>query len=177
MREFFKHCLLNLYVYCGNRQAEKMTEDEIKFLLDALERMSKLYSYIPEDRQKEIINNCLLTDKEYQNINVRTVAKWLELNGKHYFKEVAHEQSEDKDWKPLEGEAREKRIQEYLQAIASTTTAFTSAMDEGHKGSGTRLRENIEKNSPPKLFTFVDGFSCYAGTQLEAEEIYKQVKV
>jgi hypothetical protein len=48
---------------------------------------------------------------------------------------------------------------------------------ENPKGSGTRLRENIEKNSPPKLFTFEDGFSCYAGTQEEALEIYKQVKV
>jgi len=174
MREFFKHCLLNLYVYCGNRQAEKMTEEEIKFLLDALERMSKLYNYIPEERQKEIINNCLLTDKEYQNINVRTVSKWLELNGKQYFKEIAHTDQTDPNWKPLEGEAREKRIKEYLEAIARTTTAFTSAMDEGHKGSGSRLRENIEKSSGLKTFN-IDGMDIVAFTEAEAIEQRKQI--
>lgn len=170
MRQFFKECLYNLYAYCGNRQAEKMTDDEIKFLLDALERISKLYHYIPEERQKEIIMNCLLTDKEYQNINVRTVAKWLELNGKQYFKEEAHQPVEG-NAKPLEGAEREKWIETYLKAIASVTTNFTEGLEQ-NGGSGTRLRENIERSTGNQKFVF-DGFEIWAKTEEEARNIYE----
>lgn len=175
MREFFRECLFNLYVYCGNRQAEKMSDDEIKLLLDALERMSKLYNYIPEERQKEIIQNCLLTDKEYQNINVRTVSKWLELNGKQYFKEEAHQETKQ-EGEPLTGEAREKRIAEYLQAIASTTQSFTSAMDGHQKGSGSRLRDNIEQSTGIKRYV-IDGIEIYATSEAEALTQRKQIEL
>ena len=173
MREFFRNALKNLYVYCGNRQIEKMDDEEIKTLLDALERMSKLYNYIPEERQKEIIQNCLLTDKEYQNINVRTVAKWLELNGKHYFKEEAHQETKESDY--VTGEEREKWLKKFEQAVLSARHEFTQPGDEGHKGAGTRLRENIEHSTGAKEYKFPDGFSCYAKSQEEADEIYSQI--
>ena len=173
MREFFRTCLKNLYVYCGNRQIEKMDDEEIKTLLDALERMSKLYSYIPEERQKEIIQNCLLTDKEYQNINVRTVSKWLELNGKQYFKQEAHqEQEQSPDYKPLEGEARDKAINEYLQAIARAEQNFTSAITN-NSGSGSRLRESmgeVGKGNAWKAFV-IDGVEIYAPSEERARQM------
>lgn len=169
MRQFFKDCLYNLYAYCGNRQAEKMTDDEIKFLLDALERISKLYHYIPEERQKEIITNCLLTDKEYQNINVRTVAKWLELNGKQYFQEVAHIPSEAIA-EVVSGEKRQEWLEIWSKSLADMNEAFTSATKTG--GSGTRLRENIERSTGNQKFVF-DGFEIWAKTEEEARNIYE----
>lgn len=167
MREFFKECVLNLYSYCGNRQAEKMTDEELKFLYDSLERISKLYSYIPEERQKEIIMNCLLTDKEYQNINVRTVAKWLELNGKHYHKEQAH-QTIESNARPLEGEERAKWIETYLQAIASVTTNFTDGLEQ--KGNGARLREQLESSGIKKDPKKVSALEAACGVTEEMKE-------
>jgi len=171
MREFFKQALLNLYIYCGNRQAEKMSEDEIKLLLDALERMSKLYNYIPEERQKEIINNCLLTDKEYQNINVRTVSKWLEVNGKHYFKEEAHHETEIKG-EIVTGEKRQEWLEKFAKAVLNATQEFTGATDV--KGSGSRLKENIEQATGIKRYV-IDGIEIYAISQEEAELQRKQI--
>jgi len=145
MRNFYKDIITNLYIYCGNRQAEKMTDDELKTLLDGLCRLSKVYEYIPEQSQQEIILTCLITDKEYQNINVRLVSKWFEQNGKKYFKEAAHKEIETpEDYKPLEGEERDKMIAEYLEAISKATTNFAQAHI---KGSGSKLKENLEQNN------------------------------
>lgn len=147
MREYFKNIILNLYIYCGNRQADKMTDEELKILLDALCRMSStIYSYIPEDKQKEIISACLISDKEYQNINVRVVSKWLDQNGKIFFKESAHTPNEESN-QPLTGEAREKAIQEFLDAIAKAETNFTQATT---KGNGARMREALDNSGIAK---------------------------
>lgn len=173
MREFFRECLFNLYVYCGNRQAEKMSDEEIKLLLDALERMSKLYNYIPEERQKEIIQNCLLTDKEYQNINVRTVSKWLELNGKHYFKEEAHTEIQPVG-EIVTGERRQEWLEKFAKAVLNATQEFTSPGESGHKGSGTRLRDNIEQATGIKRYV-IDGIEIYAISEDEALAQRKQI--
>lgn len=147
MREFFKNIILNLYIYCGNRQADKMTDEELKILLDALCRMSStIYSYIPEDKQKEIIQACLISDKEYQNINVRVVSKWLDQNGKIFFKETAHKPNEQTA-PPLEGEAREKAIQEFLTALSKVETNFGTAEV---KGNGQRMREALDNSGIAK---------------------------
>ena len=145
MREFFKNIILNLYIYCGNRQAEKMTDDELKMLLDALCRVSVLYNYISEDDQKKIIEACLLSDKEYQNLNARVVSKWLETNGKKYFKEVAHIPGQ-LNAEPVEGEAREKWLELWKKELAKVETNFIA---HEIKGSGSRLRESIEGPKEP----------------------------
>lgn len=154
MREFFKNIVINLYSYCGNRQAEKMTNDELTLLYDALERVSKTYNYIPEEKQKEIIEAQLFKDKDYQNINARLISKWLEENGKQYFSQECHQQSYGREAEgatPLTGEARDNAIQEYLNAIAKAETNFTSAMV---KGSGQRIREQLDQVAPlPKTET------------------------
>lgn len=144
MREYFKQIILNLYLYIGNRQAEKMTEEEVKGLLDALERVSKLYDYIPLEKQKDIINGCLISDKDYQNINARLIAKWLEQNGKVYFTQEHHHADKGKlteaDYTPVEGEQREAYIQQFLNAIANATTNFEHAASVG---GGQRMREHF----------------------------------
>lgn len=184
MRTFFKQILSNLYIYCGNRQIEKMTDEEIKILLDSLERMSKIYSYIPEEKQKEIILTCLVSDREYQNINVRTVSKWLEQNGKVFFQQQHHEPT--KEYPPATEEQRQQRLKEWEQMLANTTTDLTSPT----KGGGSQLREQFKDlpTQPPKpeempkldetkhavKSFFIDGFEIYASTLEEAEKIYNE---
>lgn len=142
MRDYFRSILKNLYVYAGVNQLEKMDDDAIRMLLNALENVSKMYSYIPEEKQKEIIDKCLLTDKEYRNINARLIAKWLEENGKHYHQQECHKgRITEEEYMPLEGEARDKAIQEYLNAISKAETNFTSAII---KGSGQQMKEQLE---------------------------------
>jgi hypothetical protein len=43
MRDFFRQILNDLYIYCGNRQVDKMTDTEITTLLDALCYISMLF--------------------------------------------------------------------------------------------------------------------------------------
>lgn len=143
MRQFFKDIIFDLYNYCGNRQAEKMSNEEIEKLIDTLCRVSKIYDYIPEDKQKEIIEAQLLRDKEYQNINARLISKWLEENGKHFFSQQHHkERLTESDYTPLEGEARDTAIQNYLDALAKVNLNFTGG--EEKKGNGARMREQLE---------------------------------
>lgn len=137
MRAFFKEILLNLYIYCGNRQADKMSVEEVDTLLSALERMSKIYSYIPEEKQKEIILTCLVSDREYQNINVRTVSKWLEQNGKVFFVETAHKPTVEHE--PATPEQRAQRLKEWEEMLALTAETLTSPV----KGGGSKLREQF----------------------------------
>lgn len=153
MRQFYKHIVANLYTYCGNRQAEKMTDEELKTLYDALERVSKLYAYIPEEKQKEIIEAQLIKDKEYQNINARLISRWLEENGKQYFVQECHRQDKGRlteaDYTPLQGEARDKAIQTALEAIAKVghPEAIVTPV-----GGGSRMREQFRglATAPPK---------------------------
>lgn len=144
MRDFFKQILSNLYIYCGNRQIEKMTDGEIKILLDSLERMSKIYSYIPEDKQKEIILTQLIADREYQNINVRTVSKWLEQNGKIFFSEVAHIPTEQLK-PPLEGKAREEMLELWKTELAKVEN---NMYPDRRIGSGSRIKQHLDQVAP-----------------------------
>lgn len=166
MRAYFKKIIFDLYLYVGNRQDNKMTDDEIERLLDALERVSKLYSYIPEDKQKEIIDAQLIADKDYQNINARLISKWLEQNGKVYFQQECHVPHES-NAEPLTGQAREQAIQMFLTAVQNAGDNFTEAFKP--KGSGTRMRENMGV----QRFE-VKGLEIYAKSQEEAERIYSE---
>lgn len=155
MREFFKKEVLDrTYEIFGVRQTdeEKMSDDDIKFLLDGLCQVSKNYSYIPEEDQKNIIRACMLSDKTYRNINLRLVAGWLELNGKKWFTEIAHRETKpDENYKPLEGEEREKMLALWQKSLLQMTESFTEATKP--KGNGAKLREQLESNGivhPPE---------------------------
>lgn len=176
MRDYYKSILKRMPDLIGVDPYKSMgeTKEEIKAsvssLLDALEKVSKLYSYIPESAQKEIIERQLLVDKDWLKLNARLISKWLEQNGKHYFKEEAHQPVEG-NARPLEGAEREKWIDTYLKAIASVTTNFTEGLEQ-KGGSGTRLRENIERSTGNQKFVF-DGFEIWAKTEEEARNIYE----
>ena len=170
MRDFYRGIISNLYIYCGNRQAEKMEDDDITVLLNLLENVSKRFSYIPEEEQKKIILQCLETDTTYQNINVRLISNWLMLNGKKWFKEEAHQEREEIEGEIVTGEARDKWIQTYLETVAKVEVETNPGKTQEYKGGGTRLRENIGI----KKFV-VDGMEIYAHTLEEATEQRKQI--
>lgn len=146
MREFFKQIVINLYSYCGNRQAEKMTDQELTLLYDALCRVSKIYNYIPEEKQKEIIEAQLIRDKEYQNINARLISKWLEENGKNYYEQSHHkEKQEPEGYKPVEGADREKWLNIWNETLKKVEENFITPEI---KGTGQRMREHFEAIAP-----------------------------
>jgi len=140
MRTFYKQILDRTYEIFGSRQTENMDEDQIVFLLNALENVSKMYAYIPEEQQKAIINKRMITDKEYKNINVRLIASWFEQDGKIFYREVSQLPNEPTA-KPLEGDARDKAIEKYLESIGRIVVKLDANKP---KGSGSRLRENLE---------------------------------
>lgn len=137
MQEFYGEVLTNLYVYCGNRQAEKMTDEEIDLLIKVLCKVSKVYSYIPEEEQQRIIEKCLIEDKDYQNINARIVSKWLEQNGKKYFHEEAHK--ETKEFEPATPEQREKHLKEWEKALLNIQDEFSVK----HVSKAELMREQL----------------------------------
>lgn len=149
MRAFYKQILSDFHIYCGNRsQMRDWSDDELSKLLDVLCRVSTLYAYIADEDQQKIINACLIKDLEYTTLNARTVAKWLEQNGKQYFKEVAHQPTVE--YEPATPEQVAMRLKEWEQMLAKTTTQLTSPL----KGNGERMREQFEKAGivkPPKI--------------------------
>lgn len=179
MRAFYQSIISSLHIYCGARaQMRDWSDDEITKLLDVLEKVSKLYSYIPEEKQKEIIEAQLLKDKEYQNINARLISKWLEENGKSYYEQSHHkEKVEGENYKPLEGEEREKRLEEWKKELQKATLNFTG---EATTGSGSRLRNALNDagiiHEVPKAESSLDDFlSKPAEEQKEILEEQKEI--
>lgn len=151
MRDFFKkQVLARTYEIFGVNQLEKMEDDQITFLLDALENVSQLYDYIPQVEQKKIINKRLLTDRDFRNINARLIAGWFEMDGKIFFTQKHHKENEaDPNYKPLEGEERDNAIQTYLDALAKVQLNFT--VGEEKKGNGARMREQLDAVAPKPI--------------------------
>ena len=147
MRTFYKQILDRTYEIFGARQTDNMEPDQITFLLNALENVSSMYSYIAKEDQQKIINKRMITDKEYKNINARLIAGWFEQDGKIFFIQACHKDAQQpEDYKPLEGDDRDKAIQNFLDAVANATTTLTDATTE-RKGSGSRLKENLNSHN------------------------------
>lgn len=129
MREFFYKLLQDLDKLCGLKQYEKLMQSadrktEINTLLDILCRVSDLFAYIPEKDQQRIISEAVIMDLEFQGLNARIVWKWLNSKKDTYFQELAHKESETEHI-PLTGEAREKRLIDWQQALNALTTEKT----------------------------------------------------
>jgi hypothetical protein len=124
MREFFLETLQNLDKTSGLKQYEKIMAGptpklEINALLDVLCRVSDQFSVIPQDAQKRIISQCVVTDGEFIGLNAKIVYKWLAAHRDKYFKEVHHlPDKQDENWKPLEGEARQEKLKEWERSLA-----------------------------------------------------------
>lgn len=183
MREYYKKILQNTYVIFGVNQMEKMDNEQIEMLLDALENVSKLYHYIPQEFQKKIIRARLIKDKDFQNINVRLISRWFEEDGKIFFQQSCHKEIQpDENYKPVEGEERELWLTKWEETLKQAEKNLTSPLV---KGTGSKLRERMEEYAPTptepiqrKIDTnavksfWIDGFEIYAKDEQDAMRIF-----
>ena len=140
MIDYFKQILEETYETFGTRQCENMDDEQYTRLLDKLVFVSSLYPYIPEDEQKKIIDKRLVTDKEYRNINARLISTWLELDGKIFFKEVAHEPTVTHE--PVTEERKQYWLDEWQKVLKQIETNFSANTER--KGNGARMREQLD---------------------------------
>lgn len=129
MREYFEQLLNNLETLTGMKQLERISHkqnayDELNKLLDVLCRVSDLFPYIPQEAQKNIISDSIITDQEFIGLNAKIVYKWLNLRKDVYFKEVAHIETENQP-EPVTGEAREKWLNIWQQELAKADNNFS----------------------------------------------------
>lgn len=127
MRKYFYDLLQNLDKLTGMKQYEKLMQlsdfkKEIQTLLDILCRVSDQFPYIPDDDKKRIINDAVISDQEFIGLNAKIIYKWLSMKKEFYFNEttepVIHPEA-------LTGEARAKRLKEFLEAINGFEAAVT----------------------------------------------------
>lgn len=144
MRDFFKKEVLDrTYEIFGALQTaeDKMSEDDVKYLLDGLCQVSKTYAYIPEEEQKKIIKHCMLTDMSYRNINLRLVSGWLEQNGRKFFTELAHKESlTEEDYMPVQGEERDKWLEIWQQTLKQVEATYPS---QRVQRGGSKMRDEF----------------------------------
>lgn len=119
MRDYFKNLLQNLDKLTGMKQYEKLCQaenpkEEIKTLLDILCRVCEQFPFIPDEAKKQIINDAVISDGDFIGLNAKFIAKSLNLKKEFYMNlkddVVIHPEA-------LTGEAREKRLQEWLKEI------------------------------------------------------------
>lgn len=143
MRDFYKQILSRTYEIFGVNQLAKMEDEQVTYLLDALERVSALYNYISPEDQQTIINKRLITDKDYSNINARLIASWFEQDGKVFFKGTSSYVEPEVKAEPLTGEEREKWLKKWQEEVAKFN-ATNSETEQ--KNSGSRMREQLYGN-------------------------------
>lgn len=119
MRDYFKTLLQNLDKLTGMKQYEKLCQsenpkEEITILLDILCRVCDQFPFIPDEAKKQIINDAVISDGDFIGLNAKFIAKSLNLKKEFYMNlkddVVIHPEA-------LTGEAREKRLGEWLKAI------------------------------------------------------------
>lgn len=92
MKAFLIQQLKELEARTGIKQLvwlqQKPDKDEqVRLLVDAMLTICKQYTYIPEDKQKVIIERGIMEDREFDSLNARTLGKWFDLYGGKYFEQ------------------------------------------------------------------------------------------
>ncbi len=128
MKQFFLDILNNLDKLAGLRQIEKIysqhtdqnaAKAEINALLTVLDNVCQQFPYIPDDEKKRLINHAVITDSEFTSLNARIVYKWLSVHKDKYYKEAAHIEDIDPDWKPVpkDSPAYQEYLNQWLAAL------------------------------------------------------------
>ena len=98
MREFFKDCLRDLKNLTGLDQLHWMEQrcetqedfdKEKEVLYGGMLHVSEKFGYIQDIDQQKYIKRMMIEDQEYQELNARTIWKWLDL---HKDKHITHSQ-------------------------------------------------------------------------------------
>lgn len=119
MKDYFLQLLQNLDKLTGMKQYEKLMQmseykREINTLLDILCRVCEQFPFIPDEDKKRIINDAVISDGDFIGLNAKFIAKSLNLR-KEFYMSLKDDVAIHPD--ALTGEAREKRLQEWLKAI------------------------------------------------------------
>jgi hypothetical protein len=90
MRTFLIQQLKELEARTGIKQLiwlqqKPDAKEQVNILIDSMLKICKQYSYIPEDKQKVIIERGIMEDREFDSLNARTIGKWFDLYGGKYF--------------------------------------------------------------------------------------------
>jgi len=134
MRDFFKSELETLKAKTGLNQYETFSNmpdaaHQIKILLDSMVLVCQEFHFIPDEDKKRIIKESITRDQEFTGLNSRVIWRWLNAKKDQYYKELAHREAEAGD-PPLTGEARDRAIQEYLNAILQVDNNFKVSNDK-----------------------------------------------
>lgn len=136
MRDFFLKILNSLDKLTGLQQMNKLLatpepKKEINELLDILCRVSKQFGHIPESEQQRIINEKIISDQEFIGLNAKVLFKWLSGVSGGYIKPEVEALPEG--YKVLEGDDREKMIQEWLKSLNGLQTNVDPKLPAGER--------------------------------------------
>jgi hypothetical protein len=126
MKEFFYNLLQQLDKLTGIKQYDKLmalpeteSDKEIEDLLKILCNVSAQFPLIPKDAQKSIIRQAVVADGDFIGLNAKFVYKSLNAQRDRFFKESHHvKEYPGPDWKPVEGEDRQKWLKAWEQELA-----------------------------------------------------------
>lgn len=187
MRDYFKNLLQNLDKLSGLKQYEKLCQsknpkEEIKTLLDILCRVCDQFPFIPDEDKKRIIDDAVIADQEFIGLNAKIIFKWLSLKKEFYLKETGEPEISPE---ALTGEARNKRLQEWLQAIDGMQMVSTSKDPFEHiksiqpKDGEVYIPKTQSDYEYQRHFEYIrDNFDVKTGEKLPtwiAEEQYNKV--
>lgn len=147
MRAYFLNLLNNLDKLAGLKQLDKIhalypgnkeaVKKEINELLDACCNASSLFPFIPEEDQQKILTHFVITE-EFPSLNAAMVYKALNRQKDKYYKESHHIEKQSDP--PLTGEARQKKLAEWLEALNATPVAQSVAPLENHEISNEKRK-------------------------------------
>lgn len=159
MRDFFISCMKDLEPLTGIRQLYYIESDledgarKFNVLIEGMVLKSKEYSYIPEEAQKAIIKKMMVQDHAYENLNSRTVDKWLNM---HKDKWTIKEQVIE--FKPVEltNEAKERvdaLLQQYRASLIGQKPSF-KGIEQDMKNIEQEDAQRMQrpKAMPPRAF-------------------------
>jgi len=123
------HLLQTLDKLTGIQQYNKLLQHpewkkEINLLLDILCRTCEQFPYIPEDAKKRILDTSVVTDGDFIGLNAKFVYKHLIANKDRFFRELSHQETKP-EAEPLTGEARDKWLKEFADAVANADAVMT----------------------------------------------------
>jgi hypothetical protein len=124
MRQFFLDLLQELQKLTGIKQYENMNlesdegKKDLGELLDILVRTCETFPLIPKDAQKSILRHAVISDGDFIGLNAKFVYKSLQAHRDRFFKEAAHMPTQEPEgYKPLEGEARQAKLKEWMSKL------------------------------------------------------------
>lgn len=196
MKDFYTQCLKDLFAFTGIEQVRWMLLDlkdgerNFDLCVEGMVQVSKLHDYISEDEQKRIVRRMMVEDKDYTNLNARTVYRWLSNAKDAHILRDHHDHDtpptyaeylagcekigvaplpEDQYTGPTTDE-RAKQYAEKLKASLAQIGRVTSPQPFEEKGyEKSVLPEYLKEH----IFT-IEGIDICAQTEESARKIYDQ---